>query len=55
MGQSKLPIQKRMRDKCPACGSENAKKYRTEKFSATYIVRYYECACGQRFKTEEAR
>jgi len=52
---SKLPMQKRARDKCPSCGSDNVKQYKTEKYSQTYIVRYYECACGQRFKTEDAR
>lgn len=48
-----LPIIKRQRDKCPNCGSEIIKQYRTERFSATYIIRYYLCQkCKSRFKTE---
>ena len=44
-----------VRNKCPKCGSDDLEIYRTEKMSATYIVRYYQCrGCTARFKTEQA-
>ena len=56
MSTSRLPIQKRVSDLCPKCGANNLEQYKTDRFSATYVVRYYQCrSCGQRFKTEDAR
>lgn len=41
---------------CPHCGAVSIRCYHTERFSETYIVRYYRCgACGRRFKTEQEK
>lgn len=54
MSLSKLTMVARVHDQCPGCGGEDLEQYRTEKFSATYIVRYYKCrGCGEKFKTEQ--
>ena len=55
MGQSKLPMQKQARNACPKCGGTSHDCYHVERFSSTYIVRYFQCRdCGQRFKTDES-
>lgn len=50
-----IPMQTKVRDRCPRCSSTNLSQYRTEKFSPTYTVRYHRCRwCNFRFKTEES-
>jgi DNA-directed RNA polymerase subunit RPC12/RpoP len=51
--QKGLEIQPKAADRCK-CGSRKIEKYKTLRYSATLVHRYYAChACGRHFKIED--
>ena len=51
-----IPMQPKANDFCPHCQVADSVIYHTERFSATYVIRYHVCrGCGGKFKTEEQR
>lgn len=50
-----LPMQPKAHDVCPKCGGVDSVCYKRDNLLPELTVRYHLCACGKRFKTEDAR